>query len=555
MNPDSAKNEIATEALAAVNRGLREQAHVEHRLLGAPLPGHERRRQHCGQREAAERPRASPAVVRGLDDRVDEQPDCRGRQREPGPVGAGRVRVTRGRDVAGDQDTGAGGDRHHREEDAAPVGELEQPAADDRSERDRHARDRAPQADRPGALAPLGEHVGDQRQRRGEHHRRTDAHHRARRDQRAGAVRQPAGQARETEDRQAGEQHPLAPEAVRQAARGQHRSGEQQVERVHDPLQLRVGRVQLAHERRQRDVDDRRVEIDHKRRQQQRDQDQGPAFHDSSSGWLTCIMQGRLGETLAFVKQVSYDWSVLQRDYPDQVCSIARSLEVVGERWTLLILRDALVGLTRFEEFQDEARDCLQRPHQPAQAAVRRGAARTRSGPGAARPAEVRPHRQGTRARARPDRADEMGRPPLPDPGRPTPTHPPRRLRRQHRPRPPLRPVRQTRGARGDRAPPRPGGATRRARRTVSIGRAAGVPRGPDQRRRDSSTRTSRHHRHAVVDLPSRAPTSPRADHTCALPQPATQRSLAQSRETSCHGLSSETSAFLPIATARPSTT
>ena len=42
----------------------------------------------------------------------------------------------------------------------------------------------------------------------------------------------------------------------------------------------------------------------------------------------------------------------MQRDYPDQVCSIARSLEVIGERWTLLILRDALVGLTRFEEFQ-----------------------------------------------------------------------------------------------------------------------------------------------------------------------------------------------------------
>jgi DNA-binding HxlR family transcriptional regulator len=43
---------------------------------------------------------------------------------------------------------------------------------------------------------------------------------------------------------------------------------------------------------------------------------------------------------------------VLQRDYPEQVCSIARSLEVVGERWTLLILRDAVLGLTRFEEFQ-----------------------------------------------------------------------------------------------------------------------------------------------------------------------------------------------------------
>lgn len=44
---------------------------------------------------------------------------------------------------------------------------------------------------------------------------------------------------------------------------------------------------------------------------------------------------------------------MLQRDYPDQVCSIARSLEVIGERWTLLILRDALLGMTQFEEFQE----------------------------------------------------------------------------------------------------------------------------------------------------------------------------------------------------------
>jgi DNA-binding HxlR family transcriptional regulator len=44
---------------------------------------------------------------------------------------------------------------------------------------------------------------------------------------------------------------------------------------------------------------------------------------------------------------------VLQRAYPAQVCSIARSLEVIGERWTLLILRDALLGADRFEAFQE----------------------------------------------------------------------------------------------------------------------------------------------------------------------------------------------------------
>jgi DNA-binding HxlR family transcriptional regulator len=43
---------------------------------------------------------------------------------------------------------------------------------------------------------------------------------------------------------------------------------------------------------------------------------------------------------------------VLQRSYPGQICSIARALEVVGERWSLLILRDATLGLRRFEEFE-----------------------------------------------------------------------------------------------------------------------------------------------------------------------------------------------------------
>jgi DNA-binding HxlR family transcriptional regulator len=34
-------------------------------------------------------------------------------------------------------------------------------------------------------------------------------------------------------------------------------------------------------------------------------------------------------------------------------CSIARTLEVVGEWWTLLILRDAFRGVTRFDDFQE----------------------------------------------------------------------------------------------------------------------------------------------------------------------------------------------------------
>jgi DNA-binding HxlR family transcriptional regulator len=43
---------------------------------------------------------------------------------------------------------------------------------------------------------------------------------------------------------------------------------------------------------------------------------------------------------------------MLERTYPDQVCSVARALEVVGERWTLLILRDATFGVRRFDDFR-----------------------------------------------------------------------------------------------------------------------------------------------------------------------------------------------------------
>ena len=43
---------------------------------------------------------------------------------------------------------------------------------------------------------------------------------------------------------------------------------------------------------------------------------------------------------------------MLNRDYSGQNCSIAGALELIGERWTLLILRDAFHRVRRFEDFQ-----------------------------------------------------------------------------------------------------------------------------------------------------------------------------------------------------------
>jgi DNA-binding HxlR family transcriptional regulator len=44
---------------------------------------------------------------------------------------------------------------------------------------------------------------------------------------------------------------------------------------------------------------------------------------------------------------------MLNRDYEGQNCSIARALEIVGERWTLLIIRDVFLGLRRFDQLQE----------------------------------------------------------------------------------------------------------------------------------------------------------------------------------------------------------
>jgi DNA-binding HxlR family transcriptional regulator len=39
-------------------------------------------------------------------------------------------------------------------------------------------------------------------------------------------------------------------------------------------------------------------------------------------------------------------------DFGSMACSIARTLDVIGEPWSPLVLRDVWVGLTRFEQLQ-----------------------------------------------------------------------------------------------------------------------------------------------------------------------------------------------------------
>ncbi|MFX8067292.1 winged helix-turn-helix transcriptional regulator, partial [Acinetobacter baumannii] len=43
---------------------------------------------------------------------------------------------------------------------------------------------------------------------------------------------------------------------------------------------------------------------------------------------------------------------VQRKRFDDSTCPVARALDVIGDRWMLLIVRDAFDGLRRFSEFQ-----------------------------------------------------------------------------------------------------------------------------------------------------------------------------------------------------------
>ena len=41
---------------------------------------------------------------------------------------------------------------------------------------------------------------------------------------------------------------------------------------------------------------------------------------------------------------------MLGRTYEGQICSVAKSLELIGERWTMLVVREVFLGNRRFDE-------------------------------------------------------------------------------------------------------------------------------------------------------------------------------------------------------------
>ena len=111
-------------------------------------------------------------------------------------------------------------DRDVDEEHRAPPEVGQQPAADDRADPDPQAGHAGPDADRATALLG-GEHVREDRQRRGHDQRAADAHQGAGEDQGGGRARERRGHRAEAEDHEA---EARAPSAGRTCPRGSPRS-------------------------------------------------------------------------------------------------------------------------------------------------------------------------------------------------------------------------------------------------------------------------------------------------------------------------------------------
>src|ERR1700722_20410427 len=79
-----------------------------------------------------------------------------------------------------------------------------------------------------------------------------------------------------------------------------------------------------------------------------------PTHTMSVTAHLRCMMGPTIAKGLRDATLWRYpgDGSMLHNRYETQVCSIAGALEVGGERWSLLIVRDILLGLRRFDEIQ-----------------------------------------------------------------------------------------------------------------------------------------------------------------------------------------------------------
>ena len=171
-------------------------------------------------------------------------------------------------------------DRRYRDvdpEDPLPAEPVGEDAAEQHAGGAAEPGDRAPDAERLVALGAVPEDRGDDRERRGRDDRRAQALGGAGRDQLPLGGREAGGERGDRDHDQAGHEDAPAPEQVGRPAAEQQEAAEGEHVGVHDPRQVLLGEVEGLADRRQGDVDDRRVENHDELRNAEQDQ-RGPAL-------------------------------------------------------------------------------------------------------------------------------------------------------------------------------------------------------------------------------------------------------------------------------------
>lgn len=133
-------------------RTARAGVQIAHRLGLTPLDDGKRGERGGGESKQRGRRRRPPAPIATLDQRHDERGDADRERHLTGPLDRSGGWVARRLDVAPRDDDREGDDGEVHEEDPAPVGQLDDRAADERAQRHGRAEDRAERAQGLGTI-------------------------------------------------------------------------------------------------------------------------------------------------------------------------------------------------------------------------------------------------------------------------------------------------------------------------------------------------------------------------------------------------------------------
>ena len=144
-----------------------------------------------------------------------------------------------------------------------PAQRIGEHAAEEHADASAARHDEAEKAHGPRPVAGFGEERHDQRQRHGRHDRPAQALHCAGDDQHRLRHRQPAGERRQREQRDADQKKPALAVKVAEPAAKEQEAAEGQHVGIDHPDQRRLGEAEVDADRWQRDIHDGRVEDDH----------------------------------------------------------------------------------------------------------------------------------------------------------------------------------------------------------------------------------------------------------------------------------------------------